>query len=213
LSESKRTGLLFIVSAPSGAGKTSLCKALMKRLEHEGERPLSWSVSYTTRPRRKGEEHGTDYFFVDEAEFDRMVAAAEFAEWAVVHGRRYGTSKAHIKKAAEEGRDLLIEIDVQGARQLKDKIPGAVFVFILPPSWDTLSERLKGRATEEDIEVERRLAAARREVLEWSWFDYIIINDDFNAGVDCLRAVVIAARHTREAMEERVRLVIENAKA
>jgi guanylate kinase len=203
-------GLLFVVAAPSGAGKTSLCKALLARLKEEGERELSWSCSYTTRPPREGEVPDRDYFFVDEMAFDRMVAAGEFAEWAIVHGRRYGTSRAYLEKAAGKGHDLLVEIDIQGARQLRDKYPRACFIFILPPSWEALEQRLKARGTESEAEVEKRLLRAREEILEWSWFDYIIINDDFDKAVDQLRGVVFAFCSKREVMAPRVEPILRS---
>jgi len=203
-----RSGLLFVIAAPSGAGKTSLCRALMGRLREEGERPLEWSCSYTTRKPREGEVHGRDYFFVDDAGFDRMVKAGEFAEWAWVHDRRYGTSAANLKKAEEEGVDLLVEIDIQGAAQLRKKYELGCFIFILPPSWEALVARLQGRGTEPAEEVAKRLQRAKAEMLEWTWFDYIIINDRFEEAVDRLRAVALGVRSRREAMKPLVQKIL-----
>jgi guanylate kinase len=205
-------GLLFVVAAPSGAGKTSLCKALMARMRERGERPLHWSVSYTTRARRPGERHGRDYFFVDDATFDRMIERDEFAEWAHVHRRRYGTSKKYLEKSAADGRDLLVEIDTQGARQLRKKYGNACFIFILPPSWPALSRRLKGRGTESAEEVRRRLRRAHQEILEWKRFNYIIINDDFDRAVDRLAAVVCAERQEKAVMGPAAEAVIHGLK-
>ena len=194
-------GLLFVVAAPSGAGKTSLCKALLERIKKDGDKGLHWSVSYTTRKPRQGEVNGRDYFFVDDEAFDRMAAGNEFAEWAHVHDRRYGTSKSYLEESALQGIDLLLEIDVQGARNLREKYQEACFIFILPPSWQVLEERLRGRGTEAVEEVVRRLQRAKEEILEYRRFDYIIINDDFAKAVDCLRAIVVGKRSEKKAME------------
>lgn len=205
---SNKPGLLLVVAAPSGAGKTSLCKALLQRLQDDGEPELRWSCSYTTRKPRQGEVDGRDYFFVDEATFDRMVGANEFVEWANVHGRRYGTSRAYLEQARDQGVDLLLEIDLQGARNLHGQDLKAHFVFILPPSWAELESRLRGRGTEGEEEVRRRLNTARQEMLEWAWFQYIIVNDDFNRAVDRLRAIVLTARSGREAMAAKVQGIL-----
>lgn len=201
-------GLVFVVAAPSGAGKTSLCHALLQRLREEGQCELFWSVSYTTRPAREGEVNGRDYFFVDDTTFDRMVENREFAEWAWVHNRRYGTSRAYLEESTRQGKDLLLEIDIQGARNLQSQYRQAVFIFILPPSWEALVQRLRRRGTESPEEVERRLDTAKNEMREWSWFDYIIVNDDFSAAVDRLRAVVLASRARRETMASTVQEIL-----
>ncbi len=205
-------GLLFVVAAPSGAGKTTLCRSLMQRLEQEGVPGLDWSVSYTTRQQRQGEEHGRDYFFVDDETFDRMVEGGEFAEWAKVHERRYGTSKKYLEQKHHQGVDLLLEIDTQGASQLREEYKQACFIFILPPSWQVLEQRLKGRATEKEVQVKTRLDRAKQEILEWRWFDYIIVNDDFDVAVDRLRAVVVAERHRTRVMAPRVGPIIGSAR-
>jgi guanylate kinase len=201
-------GQLFVVAAPSGAGKTSLCKALIARLKAETERELFWSVSYTTRSPREGEEHGRDYFFVDDAAFDRMTADGRFAEWANVHGRRYGTDREYLAAAADRGQDLLVEIDIQGARQLRHQYNQAHFIFILPPSWPVLETRLRGRGTESEAEIQRRLARAHDEMREWTWFDYVIINDRFELALDYLRAVVLAARCRKDIMANGVQPIL-----
>lgn len=213
MNENHRPGLLFVVAAPSGAGKTSLCKALLERLRAEDDHRLEWSCSYTTRPARKGEIHGQDYFFIDDQTFDQMVAADEFAEWALVHGRRYGTSRAYLEKAQKKGRDLLIEIDIQGAKTLRGSYREACFIFILPPDWPTLEQRLRGRGTEPEPEVKRRLITARGELLEWAGFDYIIVNDIFESAVDRLRAVVLARRQARETMRAAAERLIKGFSA
>ena len=148
-----------MVSAPSGAGKTSLCKEVLKRINQDFPRPLKWSISYTTRPPRKAEKDGVDYFFVSEAEFERMIKNGEFAEWAVVFGHLYGTSLRYLQEAESKGIDLLLKIDCQGARQLHDKYKGK-FIFILPPSFEELKRRLVGRGTETDEVIQGRLNRA-----------------------------------------------------
>ena len=202
-------GILFIVSAPSGAGKTSLCKEVLRRVRADGARPLRWSCSYTTRSPREGEVHGKDYFFVSDAEFDRMVRAGEFAEWARVHGRKYGTSQRYLEEAEAEGIDLLLEIDCQGARQLREKYPRGRFIFVLPPSWQVLKERLSGRGTESAEEVAKRLQTARTEVQEWGMYDYLVVNDDFARAAEELRAVITAEGCRREARREAVERILE----
>ncbi|MFO8057642.1 MAG: guanylate kinase [bacterium] len=204
-------GLLFFVAAPSGAGKTSLCRALMQRLEKEGEKPLYWSCSYTTRPARSGEVHGQDYFFVDDETFDRMIEEGEFAEWAEVHGRRYGTSKSYLEDAAARGIDLLVELDIQGAKQLKAKFESDSFIFILPPRVGVLEERLRNRGSEKEEDIKLRLKTAKKEMLEWSWFDYIIINEDFDRAVELMRSVVLANRCRKNAVEPVVESIIRKS--
>jgi guanylate kinase len=206
--EAGKAGLLFVVAAPSGAGKTSLCKALMERLQKSGEAGLRWSCSYTTRKPREAELPGRDYFFIDDSTFDAMIAAGDFIEWAHIHGRRYGTSRSYLEDARRQGVDLLLEIDIQGARALREKNLGANFIFILPPSWRALTERLRGRGTEAEDEVRRRLETAKTEMLEWTWFEYIIINDDFDRAVDRLRALVLACRSRAEAMAPEVERIV-----
>jgi guanylate kinase len=207
----QKPGLLFVVAAPSGAGKTTLCKELMTRLADEGEPDLRWSCSYTTRKPRNGEVEGMDYFFVSDREFDRMIAAGEFAEWANVHGRRYGTGNAYLEQSRQEGVDLLLEIDIQGASQLKDRHGEGHYIFVLPPSWQELENRLRGRNTEDEDEVKRRLDRAREEILEWTWFDYIIVNDDFKRAVDRMNSIVVACRHARSAMGALASRIVDGA--
>lgn len=202
-------GILFIVSAPSGAGKTSLCKEVLGRVQADGLRPLRWSCSYTTRAKRAGEVEGRDYFFVSDAEFDRMVRAGEFAEWATVHGKKYGTSLRYLQEAEAEGIDLLLEIDTQGARQLREKYPRGRFIFILPPSWSALAGRLKGRGTDAAEEVARRLETARSEVEELGLYDYLIVNDQFDRAADELEAVVRAEGCRRERRRESVEKILQ----
>jgi guanylate kinase len=185
----QRPGLLVVVSSPSGAGKTTLCHRLI------GEFPdLIFSVSYTTRQKRRGEEEGVDYFFVDPPNFEQMVAREEFAEWAEVHGHRYGTTVAAVRQALEGGKDVLFDIDYQGGRQIKAKFKNeAVLVFVLPPSLAELEARLRKRATDEPEVIERRLHKAHDELKQYGLYDYLIVNDDLPSAYDRLRAIYLAA--------------------
>jgi guanylate kinase len=184
-----RNGCLFIVSGPSGAGKTSIAAPVLAALDR-----IAMSVSLTTRKPRAGEVDGVDYQFISEADFDRRVAAGEFAEWARVHGFRYGTSKLAIDRAIDDGQDLLLDIDVQGAEQLKRSYPDAVSVFLMPPSRERLEERLRGRGTDDEGTVSRRLEAACREIAAMSSYDYVIINEYLPAAVEQFLTIVRAER-------------------
>lgn len=188
---SEARGLLFVVSSPSGAGKTTLCNRL------RGEFPrLEFSVSYTTRPPRTGEQHGVDYYFVDQSTFQEMIAKDEFAEYAMVHGHMYGTSARLVGEALSEGRDLLFDIDYQGGRKLKQSFPAdVVLVFILPPSIRALEERLRRRATDADDVIQRRLRVAREELRHYDEYDFLVMNDDLQKAYDALRAVYLSAQH------------------
>jgi guanylate kinase len=182
-------GLLFIVSAPSGAGKSSLIEALLKE-----DLGLTLSVSYTTRAPRPGEQDGREYFFVDERTFLAMLERGEFLESALVHGNRYGTSHKVIRESLELGRDLLLEIDWQGAEQVRRLVPGALGVFILPPSMEELERRLRGRGKDSEEVIRRRLANAREEMEHAAEFEYAIINKDFDEARSDLAAVIRAER-------------------
>lgn len=182
-------GLLFIVAAPSGAGKSTLVKALLE-LDPE----LSLSISYTTRPPRPGELNGREYHFVDYATFERMRDAGEFLESAEVHGNWYATSKSQIASMRDQGHDVVLEIDWQGAQQVRQLFPDAVGIFILPPSLEELHRRLVGRGQDSDDVIQRRLAAAAAEISHAVEFDYVIINNDFEHACKDLAAVVRATR-------------------
>jgi guanylate kinase len=177
-------GTLFVVSAPSGAGKTSLCKGLLEKFPG-----LRQSVSYTTRPARVGETDGADYFFVTPEQFQDMVAGGAFAEWAVVHGNHYGTTKETLNSARDRGEDILLDIDCQGAAQLKKNYQDGVFIFILAPSLEELQKRLMGRNTDSTEVITTRIENARREIAEASWYDYIVVNDDFGTALEELKAI------------------------
>lgn len=178
-------GKLFILSAPSGAGKTSLARALV-----ESEPNLAFSVSHTTRPPRPGEVHGVHYYFVDAGEFERMARAGEFLEHAVVFGNRYGTARAGIERLLAEGKDILLDIDWQGARAVKAKMPEAVSIFILPPSRQALEERLRNRGQDTPEVIARRLAQAVQDMRHYGEFDHVVVNDDFQAALADLRAII-----------------------
>jgi guanylate kinase len=188
-----RRGILFVVSAPSGTGKTSLAKRLLA--DTDG---ISWSVSYTTRPRREGEQDGREYHFVDDARFGAMIERGELLEWAEVFGRWYGTGREATERVLGEGFDLLLEIDVQGAAQVLASGMEAVSVFVVPPSYHALVDRLHGRDTESEQEIAARLRQSRREAEEFRGFDYVVINDDFDRALADLEAIVRAERRRTE---------------
>ena len=192
-------GNLFVVAAPSGAGKSSLVKALMEL--DAGVKP---SVSHTTRAPRGQEFHGREYFFIDDAQFDDMVANNAFLEWAHVHGNRYGTSKSTIEERISQGLDVVLEIDFQGAVQIKQLFANAVLIFILPPSWEELRSRLMRRGEDTDKVIEIRLANAASEMAQAHEFDFVIINQLFDKALFDLKAIVHAQR-LKYASQRRIR--------
>lgn len=184
-----RRGTLIVVSAPSGAGKTTLCR------EVRTCRPdLAYSVSYTTRPPRPGEVEGTDFQFVTEAAFEELRQTGGFAEWARVHGNLYGTHAGVLERALGEGRDILLDIDTQGARQLRSRYPEAVLIFIIAPSMKELEQRLRERRSDAEGEIRRRLDRAREEIQLWRQYDYLIVNRDVKEATEQLAAVIQAER-------------------
>ena len=177
-------GHLYVIAAPSGAGKTSLMRALLER------RPaVAFSVSCTTRAPRPHEQDGRDYHFIDRAEFERLIKAGEFIEHADVFGNLYGTRKSTVDAALAEGRDLILEIDWQGARQVRKRLPEAIQIFILPPSWAELEARLRKRATDSPEAIARRLAESVSEMSHWREFDFVIVNGDFDEALAELEAI------------------------
>ena len=186
-----------VLSAPSGAGKTSIARALVKEIED-----VVFSVSATTRPARDHEVDGVDYHFVSEAEFRAMIEADELVEWAEVHGHLYGTSREALQAAREEGRFLILDVDVQGAMQMRDRVPDAVLVFVLPPSADALVERLTERGTEGEDNVTQRIENARGELEQASRFDYIVVNENLDHAINDVRSIVLAeGRRTDRAID------------
>ncbi len=180
---------LFIISAPSGAGKTTLCRKLVDLMPG-----LKHSVSYTTRPRRKGEINNIHYTFISEKKFKSMIMKREFAEWAVVHGNLYGTSIKRLKELMKRGYDIILDIDVQGAMQMKRRVKDAVYIFILPPSMKILEKRLKARMSDSADEIKKRLLKAKEEILHYSNYDYVIINDNLGKAVRELEGIILSRR-------------------
>ena len=189
----QRRGLMFILSSPSGAGKTTIARML---LQHDPE--IRMSVSVTTRPMRPGEVDGKDYIFVDQAEFDRMVAEEHFLEWATVFGHSYGTPKAQVKAGLREGQDFLFDIDWQGTQQLYQKLEtDVVRVFLLPPSIDELRRRLTGRGTDAPAVIASRMDRARAEISHWDGYDYVVVNDDVDQCFAKVTQILAAERMSR----------------
>jgi guanylate kinase len=182
-----RKGILYIISAPSGAGKTSVCRAILSFFPS-----LRQSISFTTREMRVGEQDGRDYHFVSPEVFAKMVEDDAFAEWAEVHGNCYGTARATLEQASEEGADVLLEIDFQGAEQLRDSGLNGVFIFILPPDMSELRRRLESRNTDDTKIITRRMANAAGEISEAKNFDYLVVNDVLDQAVEKVRAIMIA---------------------
>ena len=182
-------GDIFVISAPSGSGKTTICRALLDRVEG-----LALSVSYTTRERRPGEVDGVDYYFVDEEKFDKMLKSNGFLEHARVYGRRYGTSRGAVESIVSSGLDAVLELDVQGGRSVKAAVPDAVLVGILPPDRETLRERLTARGRDTREEMERRLTEARQELKALKGYDYLVVNDALEKAVSRVESVVRARR-------------------
>jgi guanylate kinase len=194
--EPKRRGLMLVLSSPSGAGKTTLARQLS-----DAEPGIEMSVSCTTRERRKGETEGRDYFFIDRDTFGRMRDRGEFLEWAVVFDNYYGTPRKPVEKALAEGRDVLFDVDWQGARKLRESAKDdVVAVFILPPTAAELEERLKIRAEDSDETVQRRMQGASNEIQHWDEYDYVVINRDVERSLAALRSILVAERLRRSRL-------------
>jgi guanylate kinase len=188
--------IVYIISAPSGSGKSTLVNELFKMV-----RNLDFSISYTTRSPRGSEKNGKEYFFVSREEFEAMIAANEFLEHADVFGNYYGTARRFLREAESRGRDLLLDIDVQGASQVKQRIPDAVSIFILPPDREKLEWRLRNRGLDSDAVIRRRLDTARREIENYSKYDYILVNNLLEQSADQLKGIVVAERLLRSGVE------------
>jgi guanylate kinase len=182
-------GKLFVISAPSGVGKTTLCRRLLELISG-----ISFSVSYTTRNPRQGEFDNIDYHFVTQDRFEEMVSADAFLEWARVYGNFYGTSKSEVLSRLEMGEDVLLDIDVQGARQIRRLFPEAILIFLLPPSWSLLEARLRGRGSEDSSRLKLRMANAKSELDAVYEYDFVVINDDLLRATEDLKSIVIAQR-------------------
>lgn len=197
------TGTLYIVSAPSGAGKTSLVNELLAAMDQ-----LAVSVSHTTRAPRPGESSGVHYWFVSQDEFQRMAAADEFLEHACVFGNFYGTSREAVQRELQAGRDVILEIDWQGARQIRDAMPDCVSVFIVPPSRADLERRLRQRGQDSDEVIARRMREAASEMSHFREYDYLVVNDDFDRALGDLRAIVKARRLRCSAQSQRIQPIL-----
>ena len=200
-----QTGILFVVSSPSGGGKGTLIQRVLGRLQN-----LSYSVSYTTRKPRNGEVHGREYFFVSREEFSQMVEKNDFLEWATVHSHLYGTSRSQVAHDVSLGRDIVLEVDVQGAASIRNLMHDAVSVFILPPSLEVLRKRLIARGTDSEEELGVRLRNAPEELKAYKTFDYVIINDDVEQAATKLMAIIEAERLRLSRQEEKIRGVVES---
>lgn len=197
-------GVLFVVSSPSGGGKGTLISRVLKSVPD-----VSYSVSFTTRSPRAGEVDGVDYFFVTTSRFEELVAADEFLEWARVHGNLYGTSRAQVVKEIEERHDIILEVDVQGATSVRKLLADSVSIFIVPPSFEVLKQRLITRGTDSPLELELRLRNAPIELRQYLTFDYVIVNDELDRASAQLASVIYAERARRKRQEEEVRRVAE----
>ncbi|MBL8150160.1 MAG: guanylate kinase [Blastocatellia bacterium] len=202
---SRRLGNLIVITAPSGAGKSTLVKRLRETVSE-----VDFSVSYTTRLARVGEVHGKDYFFISMEEFQSMRESEEFLEWAQVYTNFYATGKDAVSAALHQGKDILLDIDTQGACQIKKLMPDAVLIFILPPSFDELAERLKSRNLDKPEVIERRLAAAAAEVAHYTEFNYVVINDDLESATALLASIVIAERQRPNRLKEQLNEIVNS---
>ena len=197
-------GMLIVVSSPSGGGKGTLIDRVLKTVPG-----LAFSISYTTRAPRGSEQDGREYFFVDEPAFRAMIERGEFLEWADVYGHLYGTAALQVARERAEGHDIILEIDVQGAESIRHTVPDAVSIFILPPSFELLRNRLVARATDSAADLERRLKGAPAEVAQYEHFDYVILNDDINRASQQLASVIYAERARRERQQVTLREALE----
>ena len=197
-------GTLYIIAAPSGAGKTSLVQQLVTTTPG-----IVASISHTTRPPRPGEQHGQHYYFTPLADFEAMIAAGAFLEQAQVFGNRYGTSRAAVQTQLQDALDVILEIDWQGARQVRALMPDSASIFILPPSRAALRQRLAGRGQDSPAVIEQRMAAALAELSHYAEFDYLVINDEFTVALENLRAIIIAQRQRQAEQRERQRELLQ----
>jgi guanylate kinase len=191
-------GTLFIVAAPSGAGKSSLVNAVLKNTPG-----IALSISYTSRAARPGERHAQHYHFISKEEFERMVAAGDFFEHALVHGDYKGTARQSVEPQLAAGQDVLLEIDWQGARQVRKQVPDALSVFILPPSREALESRMRSRGQDSEETIAKRLSAAREEMSHYDEFDFVIVNEDFDTAVREMQAIFIGSRQRRHVQQQR----------
>ena len=203
-----RKPLVYIISAPSGSGKSTLTNEILKLVPN-----LVFSISYTTRAPRGSEQNGKHYHFISMEEFDRMARGGEFLEHANVHGNCYGTARQFLREAGKAGQDLLLDIDVQGAAQIKNNLTDAISIFVLPPDRKTLEWRLRNRSENREDDVQRRLKDARREIEEYDKYDYVLINDQLEKSIERLEAIVLSERLRRDAyvLSETDRAIVDRA--
>ena len=197
-------GILFVVSSPSGGGKGTLIQRVLQQVPN-----LGYSVSFTTRAPRSGEVDGREYFFISTEQFEAMVAAGDFLEWATVHGKLYGTAREQVVREVSEGRDIILELDVQGAASVRDLMTDSVSIFILPPSFAILKQRLEARGTDSAAELDLRLRNAPVELKDYSAFQYVILNDELDRAVNQMSAIVHAERARLSRQEAKVKRVVE----
>ena len=202
-----RRGNLFVISAPSGSGKTTLVRRLLDTLDD-----VQFSISFTTRSVRGSERDGIDYHFVAKADFRSKIEDGEFLEWAEVHGNLYGTSKIETEKIRDGGEDILMDVDVQGATQVRKAQPDAVTLFIMPPSFGVLEERLRGRRQDSDKVIEGRLDEARHEIHHYKDYDYVLVNDSVERTSDLFKAIVLAERMRPHLLQDRIRPILDTFK-
>ncbi len=196
--------MIFVISGPSGCGKSTLVRHMLKEVKE-----VEFSVSHTTRQRRSSEKDGVDYYFVSEAEFRKLIKEDRFAEWAVVYGHYYGTSKRELELKGA-GRDLLLDIDIQGATQIKEKFEGATFVFIVPPGFQELRNRLEKRGQEAPLVIQKRLGVAREEIKSYHHFDYIIVNDRLDRAVEELKSIILASSCRLDAKQKSIASILQS---
>lgn len=198
-----KKGNLFVVSAPSGTGKTTIIKSLLKKIPE-----IYFSISHTTRIKRKGEKEGRDYYFIDQLTFQKMIKKNQLIEWARVHGNYYGTSKREIFTKIEKGKDVLLDIDIQGSFQVKRKYPKSIHIFIMPPSYNELERRLRGRGDLSEKDINIRLKNAKKEIKKWMRYDYVIINDDLKNAVNSMVKIIESFKFKKENQKERIKSII-----
>ena len=196
--------MLIVITGPSGSGKSTLANRMLEEIEN-----VEFSVSYTTRPKRESEREGKDYHFVSEEEFKSMIREEKLVEWAVVHGNYYGTPKSELPRVTEE-RTLLLDIDVQGAGQIREKHEEAVFVFILPPLFPVLQKRLETRGQDSPAVIQRRLEVAKKEILQYREFDYVVINDELDKAAEELKSIILSRRCLRENREKEITPILRS---
>ena len=189
------TGSIFVISGPSGAGKSTLIKTVMERVDN-----MAYSISHTTRTPRSGELHGVDYFFVDKPGFKKMIDNNSFIEWALVYDDYYGTSYGTLEEKLEAGLDIILDIDIQGAKNIKNKTDDCRLIFILPPSREILEKRLRSRATDNTDAIEKRISEATNELINCKWYDYLVINDDLEKAAKELESIILADRCSNKRM-------------